>query len=202
MSTKPIIGILGGIGSGKSTVSNLLARQGAYVLVADQIAQRVLDQSEITRQISDKFGPDLKAPDGRIDRRKLAEKVFSSQEDLQFLNNLIHPHVLAECEEKITEFQESEDCSMIVLDMPLLLEVGWEKRCDFLVFVECDERKRLERVAKNGKIDQNQLKKREKFQISLDKKCQIAHYIVHNNSDLSDVAEQVAQIFSDIAKSE
>jgi dephospho-CoA kinase len=82
-----------------------------------------------------------------------------------------------------------------------LLEVGWEKKCDFLVFVDCGEEKRRRRIEKNAKIDIEQLKIRENFQISLDKKKEKAHYTVNNNSDKSDMAEQVAQIFSSMTGS-
>jgi dephospho-CoA kinase len=83
-----------------------------------------------------------------------------------------------------------------VLDMPLLVEVGWDKRCDRLIFVDCDRKKRLKRAKKMGLFDENQLKVRENFQISLDKKVSIADNIIDNNSGFSALARQVADIFS------
>ena len=117
-----------------------------------------------------------------------------------FLNDLIHPEVLRKCRSLISQYKDDETITGIILDMPLLLEVGWEKKCDFLIFVACEEAERIEWALKNGKMDIEQLKKRENLQISLDKKRQIAHYRVYNNSDESDVAEQIAQIFSNITK--
>ena len=101
----------------------------------------------------------------------------------------------------ITDYQADAEISGIVLDMPLLIEAGWEKKCDFLVFVNCSEAKRRARIAKNAKIDTKQFKKRENFQISLDKKKQKAHYVVNNSSDKSNIVEQIAQIFSNMTGS-
>jgi dephospho-CoA kinase len=82
-----------------------------------------------------------------------------------------------------------------VLDMPLLLEVGWEKKCDYLIFVECNSENRAKRAKKKGLSKEN-LKKREKFQISLDKKAKLAHYIVHNNSGTKEITNQVTKVLS------
>ena len=117
------------------------------------------------------------------------------------MNSLIHPRVLERTEEMIETYRAQPETAGIALDMPLLLEVGWGKKCDFLVFVDCSEEKRRERIAENGKIDIEQLKKRENSQISLDIKRQKAHYEVCNNSDKSNMVEQIAQIFSNITGS-
>lgn len=201
MEKKAIIGIVGGIGAGKSTVAGLFGQLGCAVIDADALAHEVLDRPEVKEAVVSRFGEDVLDAGGRIDRGALAERVFEWEEAIAFLNGLIHPRVLARCEALIGHYSGRDDVAAIVLDMPLLAEAGWEKRCDFVVFVECERQKRLERMLKNGKINENQLKKRENFQISLDKKRQIAHYTVNNNSDESESAEQVAQLFSNIAKS-
>jgi len=134
------------------------------------------------------------------DIKSKAVETLDDQE-LDFLNGLVHPRVLGRTEAVIKAYQTDSEICGIVLDMPLLVEVGWEKKCDFLVFVDCSEDKRRHRIKKNAEIDVNQLKKRENFQISLDKKKQKAHYVVNNNSDKSDMAEQIAQIFSSITGS-
>ena len=201
MSEKPIIGILGGIGSGKSTVARLFGAHGCKVIDADVLAHEVLAKPEMITKVVERFSPEVLNDSGQINRRALAGQVFDSPEAIKFLNDLIHPGVLKKCRNLINQYQNDETVTGIVLDMPLLVEVGWEKKCDFLVFVGCQEEKKIERALKNGKMNIKQLKKREKFQISLDKKRQIAHYSVYNNSDESDIAEQIAQIFSSITKS-
>lgn len=198
MTAPPIIGILGGIGSGKSTVARCFERLGCAVIDADAAAHQILKNREVISIIRDKFGPEILDIMGNIDHAKLAGRVFDRPEELDFLNKLIHPRVFQQYQDKITTLTANPDVRGIVLDMPLLMEVGWDKRCDFLVFVECDDEKKSQRLKKNNKFDMEQVKKRENFQISLDKKRQKAHYRVNNNSDESDVAEQVAQIFSNI----
>jgi len=86
----------------------------------------------------------------------------------------------------------------IVLDMPLLAEVGWEKRCDKVVFVECEEGLRAERAKKAGLFDENQRRIRENFQISLDNKASLADNTIYNNSDFSELVRQVTNIFTSI----
>jgi len=201
MLKKPLIGILGGIGSGKSTVAACFAALRCGVLDADALAHDVLDEPDIVVKLTDRWGGDVLGDAGGVSRRWVAEKVFDSPPELDFLNGLIHPRVLERVETMIKACQADSDVCGIVLDMPLLLEVGWEKKCDFLVFVDCSEDKRQERIAENTKIDIDQLKKRENFQISLDKKKQKAHYVVSNNSDKSDMAGQIAQIFSNMTGS-
>ena len=193
-----VIGVIGGIGSGKSTVARAFSDLGCRVIDADAIAHEILEQPVICSQLVARWGQDIFDSNRSINRAKIAELAFGSKEELDFLNGLIHPYVLDRCEQLIRIYLKAPDITGIVLDMPLLVEVGWEKRCDFLIFVQCSEAKRWARIKKNGTFKPEELKKREKYQISLDNKKQIAHYIVHNNSDKSDIAEQVAQIFSSI----
>jgi dephospho-CoA kinase len=197
---KPIIGILGGIGSGKSTVAAELGKLGCAVIDADEIAHRLLNEPSIRKQIVEFFGGGVLGVDGAVDHRKLARAAFADAEKIEKLNSMVHPAVLAEVEKKIEEIQKVGQAKAIVLDMPLLLEVGWDKRCDRLIFIKCDREKRLERAEKNGPLSPDELKKRENFQISLDTKAAIAENIVDNNSDLSALARQVAEIFPKIVR--
>jgi len=200
MQAKPVIGILGGIGSGKSTVAAAFGRQGCAIIDADKMALEMLVDEDVGRQIADIFGPDVFLPKGGIDRKKLADRVFSNPELLKKLNEIIHPRVLKQTETLLARYLADEAIPAIVLDVPLLMETGWHTRCDVLVFVEGDLAVRETRVHQKGRFDADQIKKRENFQISLDKKREIAQYIVKNNSDLSDLAEQVARIYSAVLK--
>jgi dephospho-CoA kinase len=192
---KPIIGILGAIASGKSTVAKELEKRGCAVIDADAIAKQFLLDDDIKRQIREKFGNEVFDNQGQIDRKKLAEKVFNCYEAVKLANSIIHPPVLQKTEELIEQYQKDANVKAIVLDVPLLAEAGWEKRCDRLIFVDCREPVRLERYAKKGVFDENQLKKRENFQISLDKKAKISHYMIDNNKDLSELTRQIGEIF-------
>jgi len=195
MNTKPIIGILGGISSGKSTVAKQLETFGCAVIDADKIAKDLLLADEVKLDIRRAFGDGVFDSAGNIDKAKLADAAFNNPAAVGTINNIIHPRVMQTTESLIAQYQADAKVKAIVLDIPLLMEVGWEKRCDKLVFVACDEQLRFKRAAQRGNLDENLLKKREKFQISLDNKRKIAHYTVCNNEDLSELNKQISEIF-------
>ena len=196
---KPVIGILGGIGSGKSTVAAEFAKLGCEVIDADKIAHKLLDQPEVRQRIVGLCGKGILDSAGKIDRKKLSDTVFADAQRLSSLDKIIHPLVLKRAEELIDLYKRRGGVKASVLDIPLLAEVGWAKRCDKLIFVDCRRRIRIDRVKKLGIFDKNQLKIRENFQISLDKKAKLADNIVDNNSDFSALVKQVANIFSHIS---
>jgi dephospho-CoA kinase len=195
---KPIIGILGGVGSGKSTVAAEFAKLGCEVIDADEIAHNLLNNRDLRKKVVSFFGRGILDSRGKISRRKLARIVFADAKKLSALNRIIHPLVFKEVRELIKKANSQNKVKAIVLDMPLLAEVGWAKRCDKLIFVECKQRIRAERAKKMGILDRNKLKIRENFQISLDKKKSIADNIIDNNSGFSALAGQVTDIFSGI----
>jgi len=192
---KPVIGVLGGIGSGKSTVAAEFAKLGCKVIDADEIAHELLDEPAVKEKIIASFGRSILDSDGKIDREKLAEVVFADARKLSSLNEIIHHLVLQRAEELIKQYNRRNQVKAIVLDMPLLVEVGWNKRCDKLIFVDCEQKIRLKRAKKMG-FDKNQVKIRENFQISLDNKANLADNMIENNSDFSAMAKQVAGIFT------
>jgi len=192
---KPIIGILGGIGSGKSTVAAEFVKLGCKVVDADKIAHELLDKEAVREKIVGLFGRAILNSARKVDRRKLAEVVFADADKLSSLNKTIHPLVLERAEVLIKQYNRENQVKAIVLDMPLLAEVGWAERCDKLIFVDCKRQLRLDRAKKMG-FDENQFKIRENFQISLDNKAGLTDNIIDNNSGFSALAKQVTDIFS------
>ncbi len=192
---KPVIGILGGIGSGKSTVAAEFAKLGCKVIDADEIAHELLDEPTVKEKVIGLFGRTILDSTEKIDREKLAELVFADARKLSLINEIIHPLVLQRARELIKQYDCQNQVKAIVLDMPLLVEVGWDKRCDKLIFVDCEQKLRLDRAKKLG-FDKNQVKIRENFQISLDNKANLADNTIENNSDFSVLAKQVVNIFS------
>jgi len=195
---KKIIGVLGGISSGKSTVAEILAEKGCTVIDADKLAHKLLENKEIKRKIGEVFGESVFTEAGDINRKNLAELAFESRENTERLNDIVHPGVMAEVQRRIGELENDDSVIGIVLDIPLLVEVGWAGRCDILIFIECEPAKRLERALKKGHFFGNQLEKREKLQTSLDKKAKMSHYTVESNSGLTSLRTQVEKIFSAI----
>lgn len=194
---KLVIGLLGGIASGKSTVASEFAKLGCKVVDADKIAHKALCREDVRQKVADLFGKGVLDSSGRINRKVLANLVFADAEKLSSLNKIIHPLVLKRAEEIIERYSSQKQAKAIVLDIPLLLEVSWAKRCDKLIFVRCKRSVRLQRAKKMG-FDENQIKIREKFQISLDNKARVADNIIDNNSNVSTLVRQVADIFSNM----
>lgn len=195
---KPIIGVLGGIGSGKSAVAAEFARLGCAVIDADKIAHNLLKRKELRNKVVARFGREILDSKGKISRRKLAKLVFADARKIKAINKLIHPLVLKQVTALIKKANRQSRVEAIVLDMPLLMEVGWAKRCDKLIFVKCRQKIRAKRNQKKGIFSIDKLKNREKYQISLDKKKGIADNTIDNNSGLSVLARQVTDIFSGI----
>jgi dephospho-CoA kinase len=193
---KPIIGILGGVASGKSTVAAEFAKLGCAVIDADKIAHEMLDKKTVQDKITTLFEKNILDSSGKIDRKKLADIVFTKAEKISLLNNIVHPLVLARIEQLIEQYNRQTQVKAIVLDMPLLLEVGWDKKCDKLIFVDCGQQLRVDRAKKIGIMNENELKIRENFQISLDNKVGLADNTIDNNSGFSALAKQVVDIFS------
>ena len=198
--TKPLIGIIGGIASGKSTVAAEFGKLGCAVIDADAIAHELLDNETVREAILDRFGPSILNDSRGIDRGELGRIVFADGEKLATLNAIIHPRVLQQTEALLAQYDRDDRVPAVVLDMPLLIEVGWADRCDKVVFVDCVSARRLERARETRALTEQEVKKREKFQISLDTKKTLADNTIDNNSEFSTLVRQIKFIFSNIAK--
>jgi len=150
-----IIGLIGRIGSGKSTVAQRFAAHGAHVIDADRIAHEVLEEGDVVRQIVDRFGVDVLDADGRIRRRAVADRVFGPTPDhalaLEWLEAIVRPRVRSRIEARLATLRarehEHDGDTVVVLDVPLLVQAGWADRCDRLVEVSCSEEIRRQRMA-------------------------------------------------------
>lgn len=195
---KKIIGITGGIASGKSAVAAEFARLGCAVIDADAIVSDLLQDKNVISSLKKALGEEITNEQGNIDRYKMAGIVFKSEQNVKIANSIIHPLVFERTKTLINKYNQCEDIKAIVLDMPLLVEVGWHEKCDFVIFIQSSQAIRAKRAAKKSLKTEKNLKNRQKFQISLDTKAEIAHYTINNNSDLKALADQVVRIFSSI----
>ncbi|MDD6919678.1 MAG: dephospho-CoA kinase [Eubacteriales bacterium] len=182
-----IIGLTGGIGSGKSTVSKYISDKGFKIIDADKISKEIMDNNlTVKENVIKKFGEDILSSDGAIDRKKIADIVFNYVEKLDELNNIIHPEIISNIDIKIDEFKRSGE-EKIFLDVPLLFETGLDEKCDEIWVVVANEEKRIERVAKRDNVSAEEVKARMENQLSDQEKIQKGSLVLSNNLEIEDL---------------
>ncbi|MDI6732563.1 MAG: dephospho-CoA kinase [Planctomycetota bacterium] len=187
---KPIvIGLTGGIGSGKTYVGRVWNRLGAKLISADKIAHQVLLKPAVKKALLKLYGTAIiDGKSKRINRRKLAKTVFNSPSVLagpRAINKLTHPYIRKEIErqlQKINQSSVSGRRTFVVIDAPLLLETGLDKLVDYVVFVHTTRKIRLKRVVNQRRWDAGEIRRREKYQLPLDKKRLRSDFTINNNS--------------------
>lgn len=188
--TAPVIGVLGGIASGKSHVAASLARSGGAVIDADELAHEILASNEVTALVVDEFGEAALGSDGRPDRGALAELVFSDAGKRERLEGWIHPRVRAKIQAALDE-AKARNTGPVVLDVPLLLENDAEhdlvSQCDHLVFVECDLDTREQRATASRDWSPGEVARREQSQLALSEKQARADHTIVNRGSLEDL---------------
>jgi dephospho-CoA kinase len=193
---KPIIGIMGGIGSGKSFVAGLFGEMGCLVIDSDRLVDEAYRDPQVLATIRQWWGDSVFTPDGGVDRARIASRVFANPEEKSRLEALIHPWVGRRRERIMQEAAGNGAVKAYVWDVPLLVETGLHRDCDVLVWVEASREVRERRVREKRRWTEGELEKREKFQLPLDKKRILADYQVLNETDADDVRVQVAGVLS------
>ncbi|MCC6682929.1 MAG: dephospho-CoA kinase [Phycisphaeraceae bacterium] len=194
--TKPVIGLLGGPGSGKSYVAGLFKQFGCAVIDADLIAKAQLEDPAVRDQLVQWWGENVLDPSGGISRSAVAQIVFSDSAQLTRLEKLIHPRVADE-RARLREIHRADPrVKAIVEDVPLLIEKGLDEGCDYLVFVDAPLEQRLERVRENRGWSAEKLAQVEKYQTPLDIKRRRADDVIDNSGGEAQVLEQVRRLLS------
>jgi len=186
------VGLTGGIGAGKSTVADLFSKRGAVVIRSDELARQVIEpQTPGFKQVTSRFGNEIINDEGNIDRAKLAQVVFNDDGALKDLENIIHPLVRERTNQLMSE-QTSE--TIIVNEIPLLLEKKMESLFDFLVIVISSEKNRLERLSQKG-VSEDQAKARMAKQVNDQDRKAAADFLVVNDGNLDQLEADVQKIW-------
>lgn len=197
---KPIIGLAGGIGSGKSTIARAMAQEGGFVIDADALAREALTRPAVRDELVAWWGDGILDDQGCVDRSRIARIVFDPRNagERERLEALVHPIIAAERERLIAAAEADPGARFIVLDAPLLFEVGLNRSCDRVVFVEADRATRLERVSRTRGWDEAELERREKNQWGLDRKKVLSDDIIVNDASEAASVAQVRHLLSRI----
>ncbi|MCS6977590.1 MAG: dephospho-CoA kinase [Gemmatales bacterium] len=193
-AAKPVVGIVGGIGSGKSHVARLLAQRGGHLIQADLFGHEALRQEPIKAAVVQRWGPDVLGPDGEIDRRRLAAIVFADPQERRHLESLVFPWIERRIREEITRAERDDKVRFVVLDAAILLETGWGRWCDRIVFVDAPREVRLARLAVSRGWTEKEVDAREQAQLPLDAKKAQAHEIVENHGEAGSEPHLAAQL--------
>jgi dephospho-CoA kinase len=197
-----VIGIVGGIASGKSLVSRRLRELGAEVLDADRAGHQVLREPEVERAIRDRWGDGVFGSDGHVDRARLAPMVFgglpNNREELDYLEQLTHPRIGRKLQETMARIARVDAPAVLVLDAALLIEAGWDRLCDKILFVEACRRVRVERAKRRGWTEA-EFEAREAAQVSVDRKRVRADMVIDNSSTPEYTYEQLETVWRRLA---
>jgi dephospho-CoA kinase len=190
----PILGIAGGIASGKSLVTEQLQALGADVIVADAAAHDVLKLEEVKQAARERWGEAIFGPDGEIDRSRLGKIVFAEPPagpaELKYLEQIVHPPIRQVLRRQIEQLASSAHTQAIVLDVPLLFEGGWNEFCDTVMFVDSPREARLARAAARG-WSAEEFDRREAAQLPLDSKRAQSQIVIDNSTTKQSTLAQV-----------
>ena len=196
-----VIGIVGGVGSGKSSVTSELAALGAMALDVDQIGHDLLNETEIKSRLVDRWGTAVTDVSGDIDRSAVAGVVFTdgpeAAGELEFLESLVHPRITDQLVSRIAEFKQPGETGVLVIDAAVMFKAGWDRLCDKLVFVEVSELGRLSRCQQRGWTSE-EFYRRELNQESLQLKRERADWVIDNSGSQQQLTEEVTGIWNQI----
>ncbi len=192
----PILGLAGGIGSGKSTVARILSDLGCLVVDSDALGREALGDPAIRDTLVSWWGKGVLDDSREIDRAAVARIVFSSPPQRKRLESLVHPWI--EARRRVLFDRAPAGAVALVIDAPLLFEAGLETECDAILFVEVDRPTRLARLAAARGWDEAQLRKREESQLALDEKRSRSDHVITNSGDLPELTDQISRTLNEI----
>jgi len=198
------VGLTGGIGCGKSTVAAMMSELGCRIVDADRLAHESLEPGGPGYdEIVHEFGREILAPDGRVDRARLASVVFANPQRLAKLNSIVHPRVLSRIGGELLRIEQADSKSVAVVEAALLIESGYHQWLDRLVLVSCTPKQQIERltIPRFGrKMSLEDAQRRIAAQMTLDEKRNVAHEEIDCSGTLEHTREQVAALVSELKK--
>jgi dephospho-CoA kinase len=193
-----VIGLTGGIASGKSTVSAKLKQLGAAIIDADLLSREVVSKGEIAyNRIVQCFGENILLPSGQINRKRLGSIVFSDKEKLALLNSITHPEIINKVKDRIQELKAAGE-KVIVVDAAILIEMGLYKYMDSVWVVTVDKETQIKRLIERDRYDYRESENRINSQFTNDVRRKYADVIIDNNNSMEEVEKRLEELWHNI----
>jgi dephospho-CoA kinase len=190
----PILGIVGGIGSGKSLVAEAMRACGGHLISADQLGHEALEQPDIKAKLVARWGDAILDDDGKANRKQIGRRVFADRRELDALEKLVFPYIEMRILEEIARARTQSGVKCIILDAAIMIETGWHRHCDKLVFVDAPRELRLARLKEKRGWDEKEVERREAMQQPADEKKRHAHAVIVNDGEPDKVVRQVKDL--------
>ncbi len=192
-----LVGLTGGIATGKSLVSEILRGLGAYIIDADKIAREVVEpERPAWLEIVEFFGKDIINKDKTINRKRLGEIVFNNPVKKRKLEEIVHPRVIEEENRMVKEYLKIKPDGIVIIDAALLIEAGSHKRVDKLIVVYSDKETQTKRLMERDGLSRPDAEKRIASQMPLDKKVKMADFVIDNSKGIEGTRRQTIDIFN------
>jgi dephospho-CoA kinase len=194
---KPTIGLIGGIGAGKTTAAAAFAARGGAVVNADALGHEALEQPDVRRDVVARWGKRVVGPSGKLDRRAIAGIVFADPEERGALERLVFPYIRRRASEEIARAQADPAVRFVVLDAAVMLEAGWDDACDRLVYVDAPRDARLARLAASRGWTADGLAAREAAQWPAVEKMKRADAVIVNDAGADHLQRQIDRLLAE-----
>ncbi len=194
----PVLGLVGGVGSGKSTVARMFADEGCSVVDADRLGHEVLAEPEVREAVREAFGPAALDAAGAVDREAVGRRVFRDPDARAALERIVHPRILARLDAALAEARARPGGPAVVLDAALLLEKGLDNRCDRIVYIEAEDAQRQARAGGSRGWGPLEVSRRERAQLPLKTKRARADTCIDNRSTPDHTRDQVRHLLRDV----
>ncbi len=191
-----IIGLTGGIASGKSTVSAMLRKKGYPVLDADKIAWQLAEPDQpLWQEYRNRYGDKVLHEDKTLNRQAVADIVFANPQERQWMDGMAHPIIKAEIKRQMSEL-EKQDCQIVFLDVPLLYESGWDAMADITWVVYVSQKKQVQRLCRRNGFSEEEAERRISVQMSMEEKRARAQVVIDNNGNIGQLRQQVRALLA------
>jgi len=196
-----IVGLTGGVASGKTAISQVLKEEGAYIIDADQIARELVQPHKPAwNELIRAFGKEILQEDGSIHRKKLADKVFADPEKRKLLNQILHPRIKEEMGRRTKEIGQKDPEAIVVIDAPLIVELGDHREMDKLIVVTSTQTQQIERLKERDGIGPAEALRILSSQMPVEEKVKLADYVIRNEGSFEETKKRAKEVFKELRK--